>query len=54
MAWNLYLERIAGTSSSLSEAYNQVMAHLFLFLAPESHTAAAVTLPEGVHGISVE
>lgn len=27
MAWNLYLERIAGTSSSLSEAYNQVMAH---------------------------
>lgn len=27
MAWNLYLEKIAGTSSSLSEAYNQVMVH---------------------------
>lgn len=28
--------------------------HLFLFLAPENHTAAAVALPEGVHSVSVE
>lgn len=29
-------------------------AHLFLFLAPESHVADAAALSEGVHGVSVE
>lgn len=28
--------------------------HLFLLLAPESHVADAVALPEGVHSVSIQ